>query len=393
MVSHAFIRREVLALERLGQPVVRYALRGWNETVVDPDDVKEQKQTKYVLRGGLLALAFTTVAHAVQHPMAMARGLRLACKTALHGDRTWAHHLVSLAEAVQLKRWFDRDRIDHVHAHFGTNSAEIVMLARALGGPTYSFTVHGADEWDMPKQYKLREKLQHASFVVAISSFTRAQMARWANPSDRDRIHVVHCGLDAEAFERPVTPVPDNHRIVCVGRICVEKGQENLVKAMAELKRRGIRAELELVGDGPLRERIEGLISTFGLQDSVKISGWATSAQVFEKLAEARIMALPSTSEGLPVVIMEAMARGRPVVSTYIAGIPELIRDGKEGFLIPSGDTHALCDALERALTMPVDALTAMCVQARARVRERHAVDTEAQKLQTLFRNVTESIA
>lgn len=384
--SHTFIRREILALERLGQPVVRYALRGWQDTLVDPDDVAEQQQTHYVLRGGLLRLALTTIRFALTRPGRFASGLRRMVQVAHKGSRTWLHHAVSLAEACQIVFWCERDGIEHVHAHFGTNSTEVVMLARALGGPGYSFTVHGADEWDQPKQLKLREKLQHASFGVAISSFTRAQLARWARPEDRDKIHVVHCGLDASAFNGPRTPVPENVRVVCVGRLCVEKGQDTLVMAVAELVRKGMHVDLELVGDGPLRERIESIIKTHGLQSYVTLSGWASSAQVFEKLRGARLMALPSTSEGLPVVLMEALALGRPVLTTYIAGIPELIRDGCEGFLIPSGDVAALVVALEKALKTSTEELTRMAQSGHARVLERHSVDTEAGKLLELFR-------
>ncbi len=386
-VSHTFIRREVMAIERLGQPVIRYALRGWDDTLVDPDDLAEQRKTRYVLRNGVPGLLLATAKFAVDHPAKLWAGLRMAAKVAWHGDRTWLHHFVSLGEAIVLAQWCKDDGIDHIHAHFGTNSAEIVLLARSVGGPTYSFTVHGADEWDMPRQLKLREKLEHASFVVAISSFTKSQMMRWARTEDRDKVKVVHCGLDAPAFDAPLTPVPDNQRIVCVGRLCIEKGQDVLVQAVAELAKRGVRAEVELVGDGPLRPRIESLISMHGLQKQVTLAGWASSADVFDKLRAARVMALPSTSEGLPVVIMEALALGRPVITTYIAGIPELIRDGQEGFLLPAGDLSALVNALERALLTPASTLTAMAAMGRERVRERHSVDTEAAKLLALIRN------
>ncbi len=384
-VSHTFIRREILALERLGQPIARFALRGWDDVLIDPEDQHEQKVTRYVLQRGVVGLLAAAGAFALKHPVRFASGLRMAARMAWHGDRTWLHHGVSLFEAIVLCDWCEADGIEHVHAHFGTNSAEIVLLARALHGPTYSFTVHGADEWDMPRHLKLCEKLQYAEFVVAISAFTKAQMMRWARPQDRDKIHVVHCGLDAPAFESPLTPVPDNCRIVCVGRLCVEKSQDLLVLAMAELVKRNVEAQLELVGDGPLRPRIEALIEQHGLQQRVSLAGWASSAMVFDKLRASRVMALPSVSEGLPVVIMEALALGRPVVSTYIAGIPELVRDGQEGFLLPAGDLDALANALERALTTPAEVLTRMATGARARVKDRHSIDIEAAKLMTLF--------
>jgi colanic acid/amylovoran biosynthesis glycosyltransferase len=383
--SHTFIRREIMALERLGQPVVRYALRGWADTLVDPDDVREQAKTQYVLKAGLGALLVSTVRFALANPGRALRGLARMWETAQGRARSLAHHVVTWAEACEIVQWCKRDGIDHVHAHFGTNSAEVVMLARAMGGPTYSFTVHGADEWDMPRQLRLREKLQHAAFVVAISSFTRSQMARWARPEDRDKIHVVHCGLDAAAFAATPTPVPDNHQLVCVGRLCVEKGQDTLVQAIAKLVERRVPVALDLVGDGPLRERIEGLVKELRLEKHVSLSGWASSAVVFDKFRAARAMVLPSTSEGLPVVIMEALALGRPVVTTYIAGIPELIRDGQEGFLIPAGDVRTLVAALERVLVTPTAELGAMALKGHHRVKERHLIDTEAAKLLTLF--------
>ena len=387
-VSHTFIRREILAIERQGQSVARFALRGWDDVLFDPQDQHEQKLTRYVLRGGLSGLLWATCAFAAKHPMRFASGLRMAARMAWHGDRTWLHHLVSLAEAVVLCRWCEADGIDHVHAHFGTNSAEIVLLAKALHGPSYSFTVHGADEWDMPRQLKLCEKLQYAEFVVTISSFTRAQMMRWARPEDHDKIHVVHCGLDAPAFDAALTPVPDNRLIVCVGRLCVEKSQDLLVLALAELRKRNIDAQLELVGDGPLRPRIEALVQRHGLQRQVTLTGWASSAAVFDRLRASRVMALPSVSEGLPVVIMEALALGRPVIATYVAGIPELVRDGQEGFLLPAGDLNALVNALERALTTPVDELTRRASAAYDRVKARHSIDIEAKKLMVLFAQV-----
>jgi colanic acid/amylovoran biosynthesis glycosyltransferase len=384
--SHTFIRREIMALERHGQPVVRYALRGWADKLVDPDDIAEQGKTRYVLKAGLGALLRSTATFALNRPSQAFKGFKLMLQTARGGSRSIGHHAITWAEACEIVQWCVQDGVEHVHAHFGTNSAEVVMIARAMGGPSYSFTVHGADEWDMPRQLKLREKLEHASFVVAISSFTRSQMARWARPEDRDKIHVVHCGLDASSFSGELTPVPDTHHLVCVGRLCVEKGQDTLVQAVAEVVKRGVPIHLELVGDGPLRPRIEMLIQQHGLQQHVSLAGWASSATVFEKFRQARAMVLPSTSEGLPVVIMEALALGRPVVSTYIAGIPELVRDGQEGFLIPAGDTPTLVQALVRVLTTPAEELTRMAAQGHARVKIRHSVDTEASKLLALFK-------
>lgn len=262
------------------------------------------------------------------------------------------------------------------------------MLARALGGPTYSFTVHGSAEWDMPTQYKLREKIRDAAFVVGISSYTRAQLYRWADPCDWPKIHVVHCGLE-ESFHGSVdVPVPANRRFVSIGRFVKEKAFGLLVEAVGKLKGLGIIVELVLCGDGELRPSIEALISLYGIQSQVRITGWISSAQVREELLAARAFVLPSVMEALPVVLMEAMALRRPVLATYVGGIPELVRDGHEGWLFPAGSLEELMKAISACLDTPVEVLREMAERGRARALERHSVDTEALKLIHLFREV-----
>ena len=385
-VSHTFIRREILALERQGISVERYALRGWDAELADPEDLVERDRTRFVLKAGLSRLAARVLALAATRPVAFARGLMLAFRLTHHGDRTLAHHLVSFAEAAVLVKWLQADQVDHVHAHFGTNSAEVVMLARAIGGPSYSFTVHGPDEWDMPQQLKLREKIHDAAFVIGISSYTRAQLCRWARTEDWQKIHVVRCGLEPAFHASEDSPAPDNRRIVCIGRLSKQKAQELLVEAVATLNKRGITLELVLAGDGETRAEIESLISAHNLHSQVRITGWISSDQVRRELVAARALVLPSFAEGLPVVIMEAMALRRPVLTTYIAGIPELVRHGHEGWLFPAGDVSGLSEAIESCLETPVEQLQAMGQKGRARVLERHSVDGEVAKLARLFR-------
>jgi glycosyltransferase involved in cell wall biosynthesis len=387
-VSHSFIRREILALERQGFNVGRFALRGWDSELVDPDDLVELERTRFVLKDGLLPLLLRFAGNAVRQPLATARGLAMAFSLANGGDRTLLHHLVSLAEASVLAGWLRADGVQHVHAHFGTNSAEVVMLARALGGPAYSFTVHGPDEWDMPEQLKLRDKVRDAKFVVGISSFTRAQLCRWVRAEDQGKIHIVHCGLEASFHHGAAVPAPDNRTLVCIGRLSRQKAQYLLIDAIAKLKQRGSRVDVVLGGDGEMRPEIEAKIAAQGLQDQVRLTGWISSDDVRRELLAARAMVLPSFAEGLPVVLMEALAVRRPVLTTYIAGIPELVRDGQEGWLVPAGSPDELADAIDACLAMPIDTLRAMGDRGHARVIERHSVDTEALKLAALIRGV-----
>jgi colanic acid/amylovoran biosynthesis glycosyltransferase len=385
-VSHSFIRRELMAVEQLGRPVLRYALRGWDDnTLVDPDDVAELGRTRYALQPGMPRLALHLLGWALRRPMDLWRGCKAAWQMAHEGDRTWLHHAVALAEAARLVSWWDQAGVDHVHTHFGTNSAEVAYLARALGGPPYSLTIHGSEEWDHPEELKLREKVCAAAFVVGISSFTRAQLMRWATAADWHKIHEVHCGLDADFFEQAATPVPDNHRLVCIGRLCKEKAQRLLVQAVAELVRRGQPVELVLAGDGEDRPALEACIAQWGLKDQVRITGWVSNAQVRELLAQSRGLVMSSFAEALPVVLMEAMALRRPVVATLVGGVAELVRSGEEGWLVPTGDVQRLADAMQSLLQAPVEQLRRMGEQGYQRARARHDVRKEAAKLLSLI--------
>ncbi len=390
-VSHTFIRREIAALERQGVSVERYALRGWDAAVTDDEDVAERGRTQYVLQGGIGSLLVDALVDALRHPMRMARGVGLAWKMSKRSERSFPYHLVYLFEAARVARWLARSDVRHVHAHFGTNSAEVVMLARVLSGATYSFTAHGPEEFDKPEALGLAQKISQSAFVVAISSFGRSQLCRWVPGPQWSKVEVVHCGLEADFFVDAdnIAPAPVA-RLVCVGRLCEQKGQLLLVAAAAALARVGVRFELVLAGDGEMRPEIEASIAANGLGDRVRITGWISSAQVKAELLAARALVLPSFAEGLPVVIMEAMALGRPVISTFIAGIPELVRTGREGWLIPAGDVEALATAMRECLEADDDRLLALGRAAHARVLERHQVDTEASRLKRLFGAVAE---
>ncbi|HMN91991.1 MAG TPA: glycosyltransferase family 4 protein [Hydrogenophaga sp.] len=385
-VSHSFIRREILALERQGLEVERIALRGWQDPVVDVEDKAEQTRTFHVLRQGLIGLASAMIGQAVRTPVAFMRALGQAWRMSRGSDRPLIYHLAYLAEACQVLAHLRHRPVRHIHAHFGTNSAEVVLLARTLGGPPYSFTAHGPEEFDRPEALHLREKIEKAAFVVAISSFGRSQLYRWVGHEHWPRIHVIHCGLDKGFHEdAEAVPLPDRHRLVCVGRLCEQKGQLILLEAVRQIRDRGIDFELVLAGDGEMRAEVEQLIEQHRLQDMVRITGWIDSEQVRQELQAARAMVLPSFAEGLPVVIMEAMALERPVVSTTVAGIPELVRQGVDGWLVAPGDADALTDALVQVLNADAEALRAMGREGRRRVTARHDVDLEATKLHLLI--------
>ncbi len=294
-------------------------------------------------------------------------------------------HCVYLLEACVLLRELRRRQVQHVHAHFGTNGTDVVMLARLLGGPPYSFTVHGPEEFDDAPVISLREKIQHAAFVVAISSYGRSQLYRLCDHTRWPDIHVVRCGVPAEYGAAVAQVVDSSHRLVCVGRLCEQKGQLLLIEAAAQLRQRRIRFELVLVGDGPMRKELETLVRHHQLESQVTFAGWCTGAEVRQQLLAARALVLPSFAEGLPVVLMESLAMQRPVVTTFIAGIPELV-DADCGWIVPAGSVSRLAEALEDALQLPIDRIQEMGRKGAERVRRQHDVQQEAQRLAELFR-------
>ena len=388
-VSHSFIRREILALERQGFEILRIAVRGWDGELVDEEDRQERARTCYVLQEGLSALAWALVRTLLTRPGRFMSSLALAIRMGRHADRPLPYHLVYLVEACRILPWLQSFGATHVHAHFGTNSAEVVMLAHALGGPSYSFTVHGMDEVDAAKFLGFDEKVKRAAFVVTVCSYGRGQLYRWVDHAHWHKVKVVHCGLESAFHEvAPVQP-PAAPRLVCVGRLSKEKGQLLLVEAAYRLAKKGINFELVLAGDGELRDELVRLIAQFGLATQVRITGWISSDQVREEILAARGLVLPSFIEGLPVVIMEAMALRRPVLTTYVGGIPELVRPGENGWLFPAGDVNELAAALEDFLSRPAEELRVMGEAGHARVLERHSIDVEAVKLGVLFHMAT----
>lgn len=383
-VSHSFIRREILAVERQGFTVQRIALRGWSDPLPDPEDQRERERTQYVLRGNTWGLLVSAGAALLRSPRRFFSALRLAVRMMHPSYRPRRYHLISLLEACCVLRWTRASGASHIHAHFGTNSAEVAMLVSALGGPGFSFTAHGPEEFLQPMG--LQHKVHRSRFAVAISSFGRSQLMLHCAHEDWNRIQVVHCGLEAQYFATPWTEATHPQRLVCVGRLCEAKGQLLLIEAVRQLQQRGRPIELVLAGDGPLRPQLERLIRAHRLEHCVRITGWIGADAVRQEILAARALVLPSFAEGLPVVIMEAMALRRPVLSTYIAGIPELVVPGETGWLIAAGSLEELIGGLEQCLALSTAELRTLGEAGRRRVMARHNIDVEAQRLGAFFR-------
>ena len=392
-VSHTFIKREIQALERCGVQVTRYALRGWDAELVDDSDRLEQQKTRYVLRRGVPVLLFALVRRLIAAPLRLLSAIKAVVHMSRSSDTNIVNHLAYLAEACVLYEWLVDAGANHLHAHFATNPAEIALLVKALGGPSFSFTAHGSDIMDRPAQMNLESKVGDAAFVAAVCSFGRNQIFRWIPYSLWDKVAVVRCGLQAGYGDGAEPPSARQMRLVCVGRLSKEKGQPLLIQAAALLHAAGTPVEIILVGDGPMRAELEGMIAFHGLTGCVHITGWLDSQGIENQLQQARGLVVSSLSEGLPVVIMEAMANRRPVIAPYLSGIPELVIPDSTGWLYPAGDVVALASAMKACIDAPAADLSDIGKRAHQRVWESHNVDTETRKLLVLISRSTLSRA
>ncbi|WP_406696200.1 glycosyltransferase [Singulisphaera sp. Ch08] len=384
--SDTFIRGEVAQLRALGHTVHTFSIRRPSPSEIIGEEVaRERAATIDILASGLPSLAWAGLCETARSPRGFFSAFRLANQVSSMGLKGRSWPFAYLLEGAFLARKLRSLGVEHLHNHFGEGVAAVAMLAAHLAEIPFSLTIHGSAEFDIPTQLALDVKVHHASFVVAISEYTRSQVYRWSAADDWSKIHIIRCGVNADFIEAPPTPVADTPRFVSVGRFAEQKGQLVLVQAVGLLRDRGVPCELVLVGDGPMRRVIEKLIDRLDLSDRVRITGLMGPSEVRREILAARGLVQPSFAEGLPVVLMEALALRRPVISTYIAGIPELVHPGVNGWLVPPGSVKALAEAMQQALATDIVELDRMGHAGAALVAERHCASTEASKLAQLI--------
>lgn len=390
MTSTTFIRREIESLEALGLQINRYAVRHWGEKLVDPLDLADQARTHYLLTNNTLGLIFNFFMVLLTNPVGFLRGLGLWFQVCRNSGALSVRHFAYLLQATYFLRRSIKDKIDHVHVHFSTNATTVAMLARRMGGVSYSFTAHGPDEFVDPTLSSMALKVQHAAFVAAISNYCKVLLVRFSSFVYWDKIIIVHCGLNISDFVPDYSFDANNQSLVCVGRICPQKAQLLFPPALALLKDEFPNMKVHFVGDGESRPALEAAIKQYGVENMVSLHGWMVNAEVRHLLAGSRGLLLPSFAEGLPVVIMESLALGRPVISTYIAGIPELV-DESCGWLVPAGTVDGIAWAIRAALNTPPEELSAKGKEGRRRIEAEHNLSTIAPKLYEAFATVVNS--
>jgi colanic acid/amylovoran biosynthesis glycosyltransferase len=384
--SDWFVRGEVAQMRALGCTVHTFSIRRPAARELVSDEVRrEHAATEYILAAGVVRLLMAWLRTAVRSPRRALAAARIAIRIGTPGLKGRLWPFAYLVEAAYLAERLTAKRVEHLHNHIAEGSASVAMLASVLSGIPFSMTIHGPSEFDRPTLIALDEKIHRSAFTVAISEYGRSQLYRWCEHADWSKIHVVHSGLHDSFLDIGPTPIPESRQIVSVGRLAEAKGLPLLVEAARRLAADGLSFELVLIGDGPLRATIEGLVARHGLQEQIRLTGPLGTEAVRAEILRSRALVLPSFAEGLPMVLMEALALGRPVIATYVAGIPELVVPGECGWLIPAGSVEALTEAMRDALLAPTEELERLGRAGAARAAREHRGAVEAAKLARLF--------
>jgi glycosyltransferase involved in cell wall biosynthesis len=377
-VTDTFIQREVAGLRALGHHVQTFSVRRppKNENI-GAETKAARESTIYLLPPRGLAQA-----HLVQllsSPRKYFSALALAWSNCPPGLRAMARQAAYFAEAAMLVRLMKRHSLLHLHNHFSDSSCSVAAMAAEMGGFTFSFTMHGPAEFYEPKRWWIDKKIQRALFVNCISHFCRSQAMLLAPMDCWSKLRIVHCGIDPNSFEMKKHEGRGN-RLLFIGRLAKAKGLPILLEAAARVAD----ATLDIAGDGPERKILEEKARMLNISNRVKFLGYQSQQQVRELLKHADVFVMSSFAEGLPVVLMEAMAAGVPVVSTCIAGIPELVSDGHSGFLVSPGDASAMGNVICRLLE-DSDLRNRFAAVGRERIEREFNIQTEMQWLATIL--------
>ena len=375
--TDTFIQREVAALRALGHHVQTFSVRRPPEQEnVGPEILAAKKSTIYLLPPQGLIIAHLT--QLLLSPRRYLAALALAWKICPPGMSAMARQIAYFAEAAMLVRYMRNHSLSHLHNHFADSSCSVAVIAAAMGGTTYSFTIHGPAEFYEAKFWRIDEKVRRALFVNCISHFCRSQVMLFAPVECWGKLRIVHCGVDPDVFKVKRHEGRGRH-LLFVGRLAAVKGMPILLEVLAKLKD----VTLDVAGDGPDRQLLEHQAGTLNVSPRVKFLGYQSQQQVRELLKQADVFVMSSFAEGVPVVLMEAMAAGVPVVATRIAGTPELVRDGHSGLLVAPGDPDEMANAVDRLLG-DAELRNRFAIAARLDIERDFNIETESRWLATI---------
>ena len=391
-VTDTFIQREVAALRQLGMAegttVHTFSVRSpQSYDSLSQLQKEESDRTSYLLPVKPLELLIAHWLLLVARPRQYFRALALAWKTRQLGMRGTLYQLIYFLEAGLLADRLHRLSITHLHNHFGDSSGTVTMLASALGNFSYSFTLHGPGIFFEPYRWRLDEKISRAKFVSCISYFCRSQAMVFAPLADWSKLHIIHCGINPKAFPQDFTEqalAASGQRLLYVGRLAAAKGLPILLQSLALLKLASPDIQLTVIGDGEDRAELEFQVKKLELDPCVNFVGYQSSESVCQYLQAADIFVMSSFAEGVPVVLMEAMMAGLPVVATQVAGVSELVEEGVNGFLVPPSDVRLLTERIQ-SLLADGELRQRLGTQGRLKVNQAFNIDSEVKKLYRLM--------
>lgn len=383
-LSHTFIQREIAGVRETGQEVLTASIRRkFGHHIAGEAEAKEARETFYVVENASnLVTIISALGAALSRPVRFGRAAALAWRSRAPGAKAALWQLFYLMEAMVLARHLQKHGVAHLHCHFENSGCSVAMLTAKLADIPFSFTLHGPSIFFEPRRQALGEKIAQARFVACISDFARSQGMIFADRAHWEKMEIVHCGVEPARYG--TLQAPEGQHLVFVGRLAAVKGVAMLLRAVAELAPSHPELRLTLIGDGPERNGLEALSRDLGIDAEVTFAGARTQAEVAEALGTANLFVLPSFAEGVPVVLMEAMASRVPVITTRIAGIPELVADGVSGRLVPPGNLPELCSAITDVLASP-PAARAMGEAGRAKVEAEFDIAREAGKIAEMF--------
>lgn len=350
-INHTYILSEILGLRDQGIEVNTISISPPDRPLSELSDIEraEAKQTFYVKRCGWTRTAGALLRTFFAFPATFFRTFFFALQLSRLCPIEIARWLLFFVQAVLVGDYMRRSGLKHVHVHY---SSSVGLLVARIFPLTVSHTIHGSGEFENAALFHMSEKVQHARFICAISRYGKSQIMRLSRPEHWDRIHVCPLGVDPERF----APKQGGHKrgepveLLTVGQLAPAKGMHILIAAVALLRTRGRNIRLRVIGDGPLRQSLARYAKTTGVGREVIFDGFCNNAALYRFYAQADIFVMASFAEGVPVVLMEAMAMELPCVSSRITGIPELIEDGKTGLLVSPADEAALAEAVERLI-------------------------------------------
>ena len=355
-LTMTFIDREVRTLREQGVQIQILSIRRpW--TPLSPEQKKLQEGVIYLLPVSWLAFFWANLRFAALRPRAYF-GTFLYLISRPHSSlRARGMTVLHFFEGVYAAHHLRGGGWDHLHAHFIERAAVVALVASRLLGIPYSLTAHASDIYVNP--VLLKEKLAGAKFVATCTGYNREYLSQFGEGLFNHKLNCIYHGLELSRYQRLASPTPEKPVVLAVGQLKERKGFRYLIQACRLLANRGCLLECHIVGEGPLREELEEQIQQLSLQGTVTLYGSLPHQEVIEQYQQAAAFVLPAViggdgdRDGIPNVILEAMAMELPVVSTLHSGIPEVVQDGVNGLLVPPADEAALADAIAKLLNSP----------------------------------------